>query len=228
MYIYNLRIKMCILTAQNSNPHYKLRNKGSDKNFNVTRWERTSRTESLMIEEIEKKNSFPIFPLHPSQIINGQPLRTLLVSYQMKAWLVPAQPIPFWYDNEIYGDGYLSYLFGLYCAFCLSSSRQYIFAFFGLPFLYSVATHPQCKGPVHILGKNCPRPNPYMVHMGYYPDPHMYKHAQTIWIHATIWPPGGAFGAILPVLSYWRVTYGYLHLCSGSITPFVLKYYLNI
>ncbi len=31
------------------------------------------------------------------------------------------------------------------------------------------------KGPVHILGENCPRSNPHMAHMGYYPDPHMYK-----------------------------------------------------
>ena len=35
------------ITAQNWNPHYKLRNKASEKNFNVTRWERTSRTESV-------------------------------------------------------------------------------------------------------------------------------------------------------------------------------------
>ena len=66
--------------------------------------------------------------------------------------------------------------------------------------------------------------NPYMAHMGYYPDPHMYKYAQIILIHASMWPPGGVFGAIFPVLSYWGIIYWYLHLCSGPITPFVLKY----
>ena len=54
--------------------------------------------------------------------------------------------------------------------------------------------------------------------------PYKYMYAQIIWIHAVTWPPGGAFGTIFPVLSYWRSIYWYLHLCSGPITPFVLKY----
>ncbi len=54
--------------------------------------------------------------------------------------------------------------------------------------------------------------------------PYKYMYARIIWIHAVTWPPGGAFGTIFPVLSYWRSIYWYLHLCSGPITPFVLKY----
>ncbi len=32
------------------------------------------------------------------------------------------------------------------------------------------------KGPVHIWGENCPRPDPHITHMGYYLGPHKYKY----------------------------------------------------
>ncbi len=43
-------------------------------------------------------------------------------------------------------------------------------------FLYNpinTATH-------SLLGKNCPRSDPDIAHMGYYPYPYMYKHASLI------------------------------------------------
>ncbi len=39
-----------------------------------------------------------------------------------------------------------------------------------------------------------------------------------------IWPPWGAFGAVFLVLCYRTVIYCYLHLCSGPMAVFVLKY----
>ena len=32
------------------------------------------------------------------------------------------------------------------------------------------------KGPVHIWGETCPRPDPHIAYMGYYFGPHMYKY----------------------------------------------------
>ncbi len=46
VHLKSILLPVPLLTAQNWNPHYKLRNKDSDKNFNVTRWERALRTES--------------------------------------------------------------------------------------------------------------------------------------------------------------------------------------
>ncbi len=82
------------------------------------------------------------------------------------------------------------------------------------------------KGSVHILGKNCPRSDPHMAHMGYYLGPHMYKYTQVMWMHANIWPPGGAFDAIFTVEPNGEFLKCYQWPCCGPITSLILTYEL--
>ena len=61
-------------------------------------------------------------------------------------------------------------------------SQRFKRANFGakLQLLYTVKNKRRNKGPVHILGENCPRSNADIIYMGYLLGPHMCKYTQII------------------------------------------------